>query len=737
MIRTASLTFLATLTVLSPLVPAASAAGQNGGDDPWSPPDLVDAIASFGAIAHDGALYVYGGHVGRTHAHSRANISPGFRRLRIDSGETWEELARGPLLQGGTLASDGAWIYRAGGMTAMNATADEPAETWSSRSAARYSVAEDRWEPLPDLPAGRSSHDLVVTGGVLYVVGGWEMRGPGKDSLWSDSLLALDLANPREWRVIPAPFQRRAIAAGTAGGRIYALGGLTPGAGPVLRVDVFDTETGTWSAGPDLPPAGELQGFGAAAASFRDTVLVCQADGKVYHLAPDGGSWTPAAELGTSRFMHRILPFGDRIFGVGGATREGHLATVEIAPLAVPLDSAPKDPADPARSATRWTGFRGGKDVNVSRAGRLPLTWDDESVTWRVTTPGFGQSSPVIWDGTVFLTSVEGAMKEMIFVSAIGLADGVERWRRTFEAAEKFEWNDYVAKGAPTPAVDAERLYAFFDSGDFMALTHDGETVWHRMLGAEYGTVGGNHGVGNSVLLTGRAVVVMLARKTYSYLLAVDPATGETLWKTDREPGVSWTTPVLTPPGDEIVVSASGEVEGYDARTGERLWIFEDLEGNNVASPTVTEDLVIVGGLAVEANLAIRRGGTGALGPSSLAWKAGSASNFGSPFLYRDCVYWVNPAGAARCLAPDSGVVRWTHRLPASTWATPLGHRDTVYFFTQEGVTQVLSASAEAPEVIATNHLSVDAPVTGFAVVDDAIVIRAGTEVIRVGQPVE
>ena len=75
--------------------------------------------------------------------------------------------------------------------------------------------------------------------------------------------------------------------------------------------------------------------------------------------------------------------------------------------------------------------------------------------------------------------------------------------------------------------------------------------------------------------------------------------------------------------------------------------------------------------------------------------------------------------------------------VPASTWATPLGHEDYVYFFTDEGVTQVLRASDAVPEVVATNHLSVDAPVTGFAAVDDAIVIRAGSEVIRVGSTVD
>ena len=254
---TSLVAFLALVLCLTGL-----AAAQDAGRSHWRPPGLVDAVASFGAVAHDGALYVYGGHVGRTHVHSLENISPGFRRLVLEPGRTWEELARGPRLQGAVLVSDGTAIYRVGGMTALNATAAEPAVLHSSRSAARYSVAEDRWEPLPDLPAGRSSHDAVVTGGVLYVVGGWEMRGPDDAAVWPSTILALDLDGGTAWRAIPAPFKRRALAAGTAAGRIYALGGLTEDAGPILRVDVYDVETGTWSVGPDLPGGGELQGSG-------------------------------------------------------------------------------------------------------------------------------------------------------------------------------------------------------------------------------------------------------------------------------------------------------------------------------------------------------------------------------------------------------------------------------------------------------------------------------------------
>ena len=715
-------TLLAVALLVAACLPAAAQDNTLGG---WRPPDLIDAVASFGAAVHDGALYVYGGHVGRVHAHSIGNISPGFRRLVLETEGTWEELMPGPRLQGTVLVSDGASIYRVGGMTASNATAAEPEVLRSSRSAARYDVSAGRWDPLPDLPAGRSSHDAVVAGRTLYVVGGWELRGRDQERVWADTILALDLDSATGWREIPAPFKRRALAAGTAGGRIYALGGLRPADGAALRVDVLDPATGEWSAGPDLPEAGRLQGFGVAAASHHGRIFISQADGKVYRLADSGDAWEQAATLEHPRFMHRLVPFDGYLLAVGGSARGGHVTTLDVV--------QPAGDAGAEQGASRWPGFRGGTDTNVSRAARLPLTWSDESVAWRATTPGFGQSSPVIWDGTVFLTSIEGAMKETLWVSAVRLDDGSERWRRSFEASERLEWNDYVSKGAPTPAVDADRLYAFFASGDLLALTHDGETVWHRNLSGDYGSVGGNHGVGNSVLLTGRAVVVLLARRTYSYLLAVAPDTGDTLWKADREAGVAWSTPVLAPGGSEIVVSASGRIEGFDPDTGTLRWSFSDLEGNYVPSPTITDELVIVGGLRVAANLALHRPVTGALDGDDVAWTAGSASNFGSPFAYRDCVYWVNPAGAARCLAPDSGTVRWTHRLPASTWATPLGHEDLVYFFTTKGITQVLRASAAAPQVVATNHLSVNAPVTGLAAVDDAIVIRAGSKVIRVG----
>ena len=79
------------------------------------------------------------------------------------------------------------------------------------------------------------------------------MNGKGKDSVWHDTALVLDLTAAKlEWQSIPQPFKRRALAAAAIGNKVYALGGLGADGGD-RRVDVLDTATGKWTSGPALP----------------------------------------------------------------------------------------------------------------------------------------------------------------------------------------------------------------------------------------------------------------------------------------------------------------------------------------------------------------------------------------------------------------------------------------------------------------------------------------------------
>lgn len=292
---------------------------------------LPEATSSFGAAALDGWLYVYGGHVVRTHAYSTESMSGRFSRLRLDGTGTWERLPDGPKLQGMNLVAHDGRIYRVGGMEATNAPG-EPEALRSIADVARYHPAAGRWDALPPLPEPRSSHDVVVAGNTLYVVGGWAMSGTsrGGTSTWSTSVMALDLAaSAPAWRRIPQPFQRRALIATVAGGRIYVLGGIDASDKVQRTVNVFDTTTGVWSEGPALP-GGTMNGFSPAAATVAGRVFVSVGDGGLHRLDVARMSWTQVATA-TPRIVHRLVPDGARLLVVGGASKGTNLDLIELA----------------------------------------------------------------------------------------------------------------------------------------------------------------------------------------------------------------------------------------------------------------------------------------------------------------------------------------------------------------------------------------------------------------------
>lgn len=396
-----------------------------------------------------------------------------------------------------------------------------------------------------------------------------------------------------------------------------------------------------------------------------------------------------------------------------------------------------------------WPQFRGTGD-SVSQATNLPVQWSDsDNVAWRADLAGFGQSSPVVWRGKVFLTSVQGEFKTRLFVECFDLASGERLWVQEFQGTQKIKDSGYVSKAAPTPAVDHDRVYALFESGDLVALDHAGKVVWNRSLVEEYGRIGGAHGLGSSVVLADgqlsadarqprstSAVIVLTDHDGPSYLLACDPATGKTIWKTDRGRGVSWSTPtaIFSNGRTQLVVSAHDGVQAYDASDGSPIWTFTGLSGNNVPSITPSGDAVLVGSDKTGSNVAIRLGGTGDVTTTHLMWNAEKASTtFGSPLVDNGRAYYVNRAGALFCVDVATGEVQWTERLPSSCWASPVAADGRLYFFSKEGSTTVLKAGP-AFEKLAENQISLegDDRVYGVAFVNGIIVIRTYRQIIAV-----
>ncbi len=295
-------------------------------------PALPKGVASHGAISADGYLYLYGGHAGKTHSYDTGNVLGTFHRLKLDGGTKWEELAGGPILQGMNLAAHGGKVYRVGGMTPRNEPGT-PADTASSAASAVFDPKTGKWDALPDLPAGRSSHDLVVAGDKLVVVGGWQMKGKDAKSVWHDTTLTLDLkAKDAKWESVAQPFQRRALTAAAVGTRVYVFGGLGEKGGD-RRTDVLDVETGKWSEGPKVP-GDERVAFSPAAAVVNGRAILNTSAGPVYRLTEAADGWEKVAEADVARHVARMVPHGENVILLGGAGGGGNVAELEVIKLA-------------------------------------------------------------------------------------------------------------------------------------------------------------------------------------------------------------------------------------------------------------------------------------------------------------------------------------------------------------------------------------------------------------------
>ncbi len=365
-----------------------------------------------------------------------------------------------------------------------------------------------------------------------------------------------------------------------------------------------------------------------------------------------------------------------------------------------------------------WPGFLGA-GANAIPPESIALEWaPDRNIAWKATLPGYGQSSPVIRGDRVWVTSVEGPLKETCHVVALDMANGKQIWKHSLESSTRVESTNYVSRAAPTPVVDASSLYVFFESGDLLALEHDGDVRWKRSLSSEIGEFKNRFGLGGSLAQTRSAIHVLVDHEGPSYLLAVAKESGKTLWKTDRASRMSWSSPAVVTVGGEpqIVVSSSGSVDGYDPATGKLLWSRDDIGGNTVTTPIPYGDgLFLVGASAGErgqfaevaprSNVAIRVTEQEGEFRATTLWTAERAlASFASPVVHAGHAYWVNRAGVVFCFDAMTGEQKYSGRIAESCWATPLGVGDRIYFFGRRGTTTVLASGPELRK-IAENRL--------------------------------
>lgn len=392
--------------------------------------------------------------------------------------------------------------------------------------------------------------------------------------------------------------------------------------------------------------------------------------------------------------------------------------------------------ADHDAVAANWPAWRGATGNGYSDVADPPVTWSEtENLGWKVTLPGLGHSSPIIWDNTVVVTLAEpvGAAREPVYNRAEGAHDnhpvdrdhrfvvvgldqatGEQRWETEVTRVFPHEGGHYTGSlASASPVTEGERIYAQFGSRGLFALDFDGDIVWRRDLGRM--DTRHAHGEGSSPALAEGVLVVNWDHEGRSRLRGVKSATGDDLWSVDRDEMTSWSTPLIVPFEDsyQVIVSATKRVRSYDLRTGQLIWECAGLARNVVASPVAADGIVVVGNsYDHQAMMAIRLAGAqgDVTGTSSVLWSLNRMTPYvPSPLLYGGVLYFLrHNQGVLSCLDLQTGKsLRGPFRLSGlrEIFASPVAAAGRIYIVGKEGLTMVFR-DGEKPEVLAMNRLA-------------------------------
>ncbi len=447
----------------------------------------------------------------------------------------------------------------------------------------------------------------------------------------------------------------------------------------------------------------------------------------------------------------------------------------------------PEPSAAASDGAKNWPRFRGPESMPV--ADHL-FFFDDtattENVEWVAEVPGVGWSSPIVWDGKIFLTAAtsEQAMKQpslgtdfsndyIAELRAEGLSSEEANARLYARDREmpheivirlvlycyeletgKLLWEREVYHGHPpggrhrknsfaseTPVTDGERVYVYFGHLGLYAYDFEGHEVWATPLKL-YQKVR-DFGTGASPALHGNSVFVLNDNEDQGFIAAFDKRTGKELWRTARDVGdrrkTGWATPFVweNTLRTELVTVGPGAVISYDL-DGRELWRMKRLAVVTIQSPFAWNGrLFVTSGSSGGQNkpiAAIRPGGSGDITPPEslnkndhVVWynRLAGGTYLPTPLIYDRALYVLYAKGIFARYDVDTGERVFRARIApgaAAFTTSPWAYNGKVFTMSEEGDTFVIEAGKEY-RLLGINSLKEWVMATP-AIVGDRLLIR-------------
>ena len=396
--------------------------------------------------------------------------------------------------------------------------------------------------------------------------------------------------------------------------------------------------------------------------------------------------------------------------------------------------------------AANWHRFRGPGGSGISAYDNIPTSWDgasDEGVLWKTPVPLIGFNSPVVWEDRVFLSGATRLKREVYCFNA---EDGTLLWQKDVpgtpeSTTEPPKIDEMTGYAAPTTTTDGRRVFAMFGNGDVAAFDFQGVFLWSRSLGIP------DNSYGHAASLTTHKSRLLIQfdqggtpEDGKSRLMALDAASGETVWEVARPVPNSWGTPgLIRHQGQEQLITCGDPwVIAYNPADGSEIWRADCLSGDCGVSHAFANGVVHVGNEYCVWS-AIDAGGKGDVTETNILWTAEDGlPDMCSPLVTDEYLFLLATWGELTCFDVKTGEMLWMAsdqeetELDSSFTSSPCLVAGRIYLFGDEGTTWILEPGREKVELIAKNELGEDCA-TSPAFQDGRFYIRGKQHLFCIG----